>query len=73
MMLFPALTLAILTKNLRPRTLAFLPEIRLPEGVLPATSQPIIISAEHLCSRRSDASCQTIGVVACAFPVGSGD
>lgn len=73
MMLFPALTLAILTKNLRPRTLAFLPEIRLPEGVLPAT-----ISANYHLGRafvlaRSDASCQTIGVVACALPVGLGD
>ena len=72
MMLFPALTLPILTKNLRPRTLAFLPEIRLPEGVLPATSQPIIISAGYSCSRRSDANGQNVGEVACAFPVGSG-
>ena len=36
-MLFPTLTLAILTENLRPRTLASLREIRLPEAVLPAT------------------------------------
>src|ERR1700744_2259202 len=47
-MLFPALTLAILTKNLRPRTLASLPGIRLPEGCYQRQSQPIIISAELL-------------------------
>src|SRR6201995_6116726 len=56
-MLFPALTLAILTKNLRPRTLASLPEIRLPEGCYQRQSQPIIISAGHLClSNRRDPS-----------------
>src|ERR1700742_879776 len=45
-MLFPALTLAIFTKNLRPRTLASLSRIRLPEGVPPAT-----ISANYHLSR----------------------
>src|ERR1700742_5010170 len=45
-LLFPALTLAIVTKNLRPRTLASLPEIRLPEVVLPAP-----ISANYHLSR----------------------
>src|SRR6202035_4764253 len=35
-MLFPTLTFALLTRNLRPRTLASLPGIRLPKWVLPA-------------------------------------